>query len=126
MSPLHLIHPASLVSHLLHPASLVSHLFHLHDDRLEDRSGHEGGVLLPLLPPRPVLVVCNTADQHVVVLPVAVDALHNGVQLRVVGQDAVLVGELLPQLVVKGDTTTCSNGTKVEYRSATKSWVFLP
>ena len=51
--------------------------------------------------------------------------LHNGVQLRVVGQDAVLVGELLPQLIVKGDTTTRGNRTKVEHRSATKSWVFL-
>ena len=81
--------------HLIHSGSPVLHLLHLHDDRLENRSGHEGGVLLPLLPPCPVLmiinvlialgqkekfifhlVVCNAADQHVVVLPVAIDALQ--------------------------------------------------
>ena len=45
--------------HLIHPASLVSHLLHLHDDRLEDRSGHEGGVLLPLLPSCSVLLIIN-------------------------------------------------------------------
>ena len=58
----------------MHSSSRL-HLVHLHDDGLEHGGSHERGVLLPFLSPRSVLVIRDPSDQHVVVLPVAVDAL---------------------------------------------------
>ena len=40
------------------------------------------------------LVVCDAPDEDVVILPVAIHALHHAVKLTVVGKDPVLVGNV--------------------------------
>ena len=62
------------------------------------------------------LVVSDPPDQDVVILPVAVHTLHHAVQLSVVSQDAILVSELLPQLVVQSHAPASSDRSEVEER----------
>ena len=81
--------------------ALEFRLVHGLDDGAEHGGGHEAGVVLPLPLPRAVPVVGDAADEGVVVLPVHVDGLDDGVELEVEADDAVAPRELLAEAVVE-------------------------
>lgn len=96
---------------------------HLLHDRSEHRRRHQRRVLRPLFAPvpRPVLVIRDPPDQHVAILPVAVDTFHHGVELRVEAGDQMAGRELLAQLVVEGNLAAGRNRPEVDHRLSVRS-----